>query len=67
MLKNISISTEILESLGFVKVKLPKGEKRTLLKLGNKSAEVLPNGSVVINGKDKTEFKAVKKKRIVGI
>ena len=66
MLKNIAISTDILKSFGFSIVPVEKGVRQTILKRGDTTAEVLSNGAVVING-NKTDFKAVKKKKIAGI
>lgn len=66
MLKNISISKEILESFGFTLVPTEKALRQTILKRGNDTAEVLANGSVIINGQ-RTDFKSVKRKKIAGI
>jgi hypothetical protein len=64
MLKNVSIATEILEGMGFVSTE--SKQKQTLMKRGDKIAEVLPNGSVKI-GEEITEFKKVKRLKISGI
>jgi hypothetical protein len=64
MLKNVSIATDILAGMGFVSI--DSKAKQTLMKRGDKIAEVLPNGSVKI-GKEVTEFKKVKRLKISGI
>lgn len=65
MLKNVSISQGVLEELGFMKVNI-EGEKRTIMKRGSTSAEVLPNGSIKIDGTI-TDFKKVKRRKILGL
>jgi hypothetical protein len=65
MLKNVNISASILEELGFIKVNI-EGEKRTILKKGSTTAEVLANGSVKIGDKV-TDFKKVKRYKIEGL
>jgi hypothetical protein len=65
MLRNVSESTKILEELGFKKVN-SANRKETIMKHGTKLAEILPNGSVKI-GDVVTDFKRVKKRKIIGI
>jgi hypothetical protein len=64
MLKNVSIAADVLEGMGFVFI--DSKAKQTLMKRGDKIAEVLPNGFVKI-GNEVTEFKKVKRGKISGL
>lgn len=58
MLKNVMISKQILEDAGFTQAKSDR--YHTIMERGKNRAEVLPNGSVDLDG-TVYDFKAVKR------